>query len=161
MRKRAFELNNEEFFPMHQTINPLIFRDVLSIISKKCNVQTWGRLKQSCKLFNKILVKPPIRLTFEMAMHRLLYFLNAKNALRTHYNAFVLDLELQKLKCFLRFDWSNTGKDFRVLSFRISHPSGDIYHMKDSVPFGNISNHSLDSIFDLDEKNGNQIIPIK
>jgi hypothetical protein len=91
-----------------------------------------------------------------MAMRRLLYFLNVKNALKTHYNTFVLELELQKLKCFLQFNWRYI---FRVLSFRVSCPSGDIYHMKDTIPFGNIFKHSLDSMFDLDEKNGNQIVP--
>jgi hypothetical protein len=142
---------------MTKRVEPLIYRDVLSIITRRIDIQTWGRLKQSCKLFNKILVKPPIRLTFEMAMRRLLYFLNVKNALKTHYNTFVLELELQKLKYLLQFDWRNDGRYFKVLSFTISHPSGIIYHMK--VPFGNIFNHSLDSMFDLDEKNGNQIVP--
>lgn len=45
--------------------DPLIYRDILLIIIKYVDNKTWRSLKQCCKLFNSILVKPPvIDLTF-------------------------------------------------------------------------------------------------
>jgi hypothetical protein len=86
MNKRVSEFNHEECMKlfaslplkrMRQVIecdnrdDPLIYRDIVTIISKYCDTQTWGRLKQSCKLFNTVIIAPPME--FKPLIRRLLY----------------------------------------------------------------------------------------
>lgn len=134
MTKRArLEIFNE----------PLIYRDVLSIISKHCDTQTWSRLKQSCKLFNIVLLQPSISIpsSFKPLLRRLLYQLD-KIEKRFNLLGYLMDLKTSPLPKI------NFYVNFSVPPFTIYSFDGSIDYLfdKPGAIFGNIYNDPIETI---------------
>jgi hypothetical protein len=114
---------------------PLLYRDVLSIITNYCDIQTWGRLKQCCKLFNFILVRPPISIpeSFIPLLRRLLYHLD------------------KNLQSFNIFKYLNILEKASMLLYYINiddlifYSEGSITYISGRI-FGNIYNEPVEMI---------------
>ena len=110
----------------------LIYRDVISIISKYCDTQTWGRLKKSCKLFNKILVSPPRE--FKPLIRRLLYQLDG---------AVLLD-DINYY--FKRLNAKEYQNNYWIGFYCISSSDGSIISHPTRQLLGNIYNNSIEEL---------------
>jgi|GWRWMinimDraft_6_1066014.scaffolds.fasta_scaffold68176_2 hypothetical protein len=118
---------------MTKRVEPLIYRDVLSIISKHCDSQTWGRLKQSCKLFNMVLLHPPLE--FKPLIRRLIYRLDK---VVQSFNIWRHLRELREL---------NLNTHFLLMCYVI-YGNGNIYYLFDAPGsiFGNIYTEPVETI---------------
>ena len=121
--------------------DPVIYRDIITIVTRYCNTQTWCRLKKSCKLFNRVLIAPPIE--FKPLIRRLLYKIDEayRNGTLKYIpiddrKQFYLEQQVDRLKyCKVSFYFT---------AFMVDSKGGDVYYSKKLM--GNIFTDPVEQI---------------
>jgi hypothetical protein len=157
-----------------------LFRDIIHLISRYTDMQTWGRLKQSCKLFHTALILHPLVLEIQQRllldppvsyigteqlffpyMRRLLYFLKdyddkIQQDLVNRPDDQSAHYNLQRWRvnleqCLTKLRQFRGKKWIDFIKFRVCYPQGFICPLDSFRSIGNIYVDPLESLFDVNE----------
>lgn len=124
-RQQALSLFFTEFIQVY--ISEQLFKDVIHILSKYIDLQTWGRLRQVCKLFNRQLKSYPCTDKFVLFFPRVKWLcLWIKGNVYPDFDMKIYENEVLGLKTRLNNQSTNIDWFHVLKKFKIAYPFGFI-----------------------------------